>query len=121
MGFQVGKECYSTEAQAADAFYSAQPMSVTSVATTPIKTVVHFVTKDPTYGWINAYLVADPSGGGTIASGTSSILPSKAFPTCTYQPEMSATDKFLDGNTLGWGVALAMVGAWAIHAMRRGL
>lgn len=31
------------------------------------------------------------------------------------------TENFLDGSILGWGVALAMVAAWAIHSMRRGL
>ena len=61
------------------------------------------------------------SSNGAITLNFRSQLPIPSLATCTYEPELSATDKFVDGNVLGWGVALAMVGAWAIHAMRRGL
>lgn len=36
-------------------------------------------------------------------------------------PTCDTAEKFKDGQTLGWGVVAAMVAAFAIHILRRGL
>lgn len=61
------------------------------------------------------------SSTGTITPNFKSSLPIPSLASCTYQPELSATERFGDGAILGWGVAAAMAAAWAIHVMRRGL
>lgn len=61
------------------------------------------------------------SNTGTVTLMFKSPLPIPSLASCTYDASTSNTERFMDGNALGWGVALAMVAAWAIHAMRRGL
>lgn len=46
---------------------------------------------------------------------TSSPVPAIASPTC------NTADKFTDGMQLGWGIAAAMVVAWGITVLRRGI
>lgn len=58
---------------------------------------------------------------GALTLNFRATLPTPALAPCTYDPSTTNTERFMDGNALGWGVALAMVAAWAIHAMRRGL
>jgi len=41
--------------------------------------------------------------------------------TVTAAPLGTPEDQFTDGLTLGWGVVAAMVAAYAIHLLRRGL
>jgi len=55
---------------------------------------------------------------GTPISGA--VVTGKAV-TVTAAPTSTPEAQFADGVTLGWGVVLAMVMAYAIHLLRRGL
>lgn len=61
------------------------------------------------------------SSTGAVTLNFKSPLPTPSLASCTFETPLTNTDRFIDGNVLGWGVALAMVAAWSIHAMRRGL
>lgn len=53
---------------------------------------------------------------GTNYASVSAVVPVSIQP-ANFDPEES----FSDGMSLGWGVAAAMVAAWAIVHLRRGL
>jgi len=40
---------------------------------------------------------------------------------CTLQPSDDPVQQFTDGAILGWGIAAAMVAAWAVTVLRRGI
>lgn len=55
------------------------------------------------------------SSTGTLTLNTTTNLPALSFPTC------DTTSNFSDGAVLGWGVAAAMVAAYAVKFIAQGL
>lgn len=120
-GFAIANQCYETKQAADDAYYSAQPIIVFSSPTDQQVAIIYQPTKTGFGGaWVNTFQVADVVGPGYYSQGSTDII-DRTYPTCDFTSPQTDTERFLDGNVLGWGVALAMVAAWAIHTMRRGL
>lgn len=91
-----------------DAYYSAVAPSQTPGAVTYLSEFVK-----TTGGWVlRRYQVGSDGSVGTL---TDASLPSLSFPACDPQ------ESFKDGMTMGWGVVAAMVAAWALVVMKKGL
>jgi len=109
MGFLVGERCFDTQAQAADQWFSGKEPSYTAGSTS----YVSWFEKNVSNVWqINRQSI---SSTGTITNLTTSNATVPVFPSCTV------TDNFNDGMLLGWGVAAAMIGAYAIKFIAKGL
>lgn len=114
-GHYVNGVCTDT-ALSTDSYYS-QIMPIFSTAGGG--TEIYKVFANANGSWtLDEYTI---SSTGAVTLNFKSPLPIPSLASCTYDPSTSNTERFMDGNALGWGVALAMVAAWAIHAMRRGL
>lgn len=113
-GFSVGAVCYATTAQAVDAYYS----TLNPVSASISSTVTLYVDYSKTSGaWRkNTYQI---NSGGDYTLKTSTAVPSTVYGDCTTINTPS--ENFTDGLLLGWGVAAAMVAAYAIHLLRRAL
>jgi hypothetical protein len=102
MAFQVGSACYGTEVQAAQAQASASVGSIVGVS--PHSVSVSSVAADSiTY-------VLSPVGGGTPITHVAPFTPQ---PCNLLQAE--------DGLAIGWMVAGAWIGAWALLFLARAL
>lgn len=109
MGSRFNDKCYSTNADAADAFFLEQGPFFTSGATS----YVGWFEKNVSNVWqIKRQSIAS---NGTITTLTTSNATVPTFPTCTPLDSMN------DGLTLGWGIAAAMVAAYAIRFLANGL
>lgn len=108
VGAIYGSFCYSSQSQAADAYFSLQPIASLVGTTTYLVeyTKVGSVWKQTSY-------TVSSSGVQSVRYQTDAAVP--VFGTC------DPAEPFNDGLLLGWGIATAMVCAWAISHMRRGL
>lgn len=61
---------------------------------------------------LNDWYLLTYSGPDLVSS---TLLASPIFASC------DTTEQFMDGLAVGWGIVAAMVAAWAIHVLRRGL
>jgi hypothetical protein len=107
-GAILGGKCFPSQSAALDAYYGA--MAPTSQPGT--STYFNAFVKDAGVWKLNQYNV---SAGGSWALLSTSAAPVPTFPDC--DPAQS----FLDGATLGWGVALCIVCAWCFRVLRMGL
>jgi len=108
-GFLAQGVCYSTNVSAADAHFLAQGPFYTAGATS----YLGWFEKSAGLVWqIKRQSIAS---GGAITNLTTSNATVPTFPTC------DTTEQFFDGMSLGWGVAAAIVAAWVIKNLRRGL
>lgn len=105
MGYQTLGRCYETSSEATDAFFSSVAPSVS--ASPPVQVVF---TKSSGDWFFQTYSMGTTA---SLQSSTPAVAPS--FPSC------SSLDQFLDGVALGWGVAGAMILAWAVSFLRRPL
>lgn len=110
MGFLQNEICYNTALEATDAYWSRQDALLTMDGQDNHD--LHVYTFEGGAWLFREYFIAKNSG--ILTPEVSTVLPSIGHASCTFQPELTATDKFLDGSTLGWGVVAAMVMAWAI-------
>lgn len=108
MGYRVAAECYDTLADAQSAFYSSQNDAFV-VGTTTQGQIYHFTGT----AW-NVKGITITSGG-VIATRWDVAAPVRSFATCT---QMTNTESFVDGLTLGWGVVAAMAVAWGYKQMK---
>lgn len=98
-------QCYASNAAAADAYFTGALPAFTSGSTS-------YLSEYARVGgvWkINRFSIA---ANGTVTTLTQSSAPVPTFPTC------DTVEKFVDGQTVGWGIALAMVCAWCIRNLR---
>lgn len=101
-GFIVGSQCVD-QSTATDAYYSNTFPATTSGAVTYTSMFVKSAS-----GWQQVTYQ-----DGTEIQRTTANTPVLA--------PCDTAEKFKDGQTLGWGVVAAMVAAFAIHILRRGL
>lgn len=109
-GFLFNNICYPTLSAATSAHWSANPVSMTAGTTSYISDMVWSGT-----AWvINKYTMTT---AGVLTLNSTTNAPVLAFEACDTKTD------FLDGMTLGWGVAVAMVAAFAIKflAERHGI
>lgn len=107
-GALVGSVCYLSQDAAADAYYSAVAPSQTPGGTTYLSEFV----KVSGVWKLRRYQV---SSAGDVSMLTDAVAPAITFPTC------DPAGSFKDGMTVGWGVVAAMIAAWAVVTVRRGL
>lgn len=108
MGALFDNRCYPDNSSAADAYFLSVGPHFTAGSTSYLQEYL----KVGGVWKIQRYSVAS---NGTVTTLTQSNAPTPAFPAC------DPTESFFDGMTLGWGVAGAIVAAWVIKNMRRGL
>lgn len=107
MGALFQNVCYSTSADAADAFFLAKGVSYTAGATS----YQSWFEKNTSGVWqIKRQSI---SSSGAITNLTTSNATVPTFPTC------DPTETFFDGLSVGWGIALVMAIAWSWHQMKR--
>lgn len=103
-----GDRCYSSPVEAVDAYYSGMAPAQTPGSTTYVLEYV----KTGAVWYAKQYSVSS-TGVWTTRSTTAAPVPT--FPAC------DPSEKFLDGVTMGWGVASAMVMVAAVMVARRGI
>lgn len=108
MGARLGDRCYNSNSDAADAFFTSQGVGYTSGTTS----YLGWFEKNGGTWQINRQSIAS---NGTITNLTASTATVPTFPACNVM------DNFSDGMLLGWGVAGAMLAAFAIKFIARGL
>jgi hypothetical protein len=112
MGSRVNDTCYKTDLEAQDAYYSAAALAHAPATTSTLQM----------FAWsgsawrVKQYSI---SSAGAVTLKWDAPAPALTFPACTVEDD--AATQFADGMTLGWGVAAAMVAAWAVWFLRRGL
>lgn len=107
-GALVGGRCFASQDAAADAYYSGAAPSQTPGATSYLSEFVKV-----SGAWkLRRYQVDNT---GAVAMLSESAVPPMAFATC------DPAESFKDGLTVGWGVVAAMVIAWGVAVVRRGL
>lgn len=107
-GYLFKDICYPTLAGATSAHWSDTPAAITAGSTSYLVDVSFNGSQ-----WVaKRYTI---SSSGTLTLNTTTNLPAVAFETCDTQ------EKFMDGMTIGWGIAVAMVVAVALMQMKRGL
>lgn len=110
MGALFQGRCYDTQQKATDAFFtSVGPQYQQSGTNAGQQT---FFYAKYTSGW---YVCVESVNSGTAPVCT--VATSPVFPDCTDE----SAGGFADGVTIGWGVAAAMVAAYAIAVIRKGL
>lgn len=106
-GYLFNGQCFASHAGASSAYHSVIPVGLTPGATS------YILQKD----WDgSAWVVKHFSlSSGVLTLHTTTVLPSVDFPVC------DTAEHFMDGLTLGWGVAGAVLLSALVMAMRRGL
>jgi hypothetical protein len=107
-GALVGSVCYLSQDAAADAYYSAVAPSQTPGGTSYLSEFV----KVSGVWKVRRYQI---SSAGDVAMLSDATAPSIQFPVC------DPAGSFKDGMTVGWGVVAAMIAAWGVVSLRRGL
>lgn len=107
-GFLHQNVCYASLAEATAAHWSMNPVFITAGSTSYIADTVWSGT-----AWVVKKYTLSSTGALTLNSTTNA--PALSFPTCETGQE------FLDGMSVGWGVAAAIVAAWVVKNLRRGL
>lgn len=108
MGSLVGDRCFSTNADAADYFFSKKDPSYTAGSTS-------YVSWFEKVGAVWQIKRQSVSSAGEITNLTSSTATVPTFSACNVM------DNFTDGVVLGWGVAAAMIAVYAVKFIAKGL
>lgn len=116
VGYSVGAVCYSTSAQAVDAYYSGQPTATLISSTDVVQSVYQKDIGSST--WFLEKITYTSNGTRTLNWYYAHPL-SETFGSCTLPN--SPFENFTDGSVLGWGIAAAMVLAWGVSLIRKGL
>ena len=101
-GFLHGGQCYPSLAEATAAKWSVQPAGITAGSTSYITGAEWSGT-----AWVLKRYTLSSTGALTL--NTTTNAPVQNFPTC------NTFERFNDGMTIGWGVAAAMVCAYALR------
>lgn len=108
LGALVNDKCLPSQADALDFFYSSTAPAYTAGSTSYMSEFV----KVSGVWKIQRYSIAS---NGTVTTLAASNAPVITFPTCEID------GPFLDGVLLGWGIAGAMVVAYAYKMMQKAL
>ncbi|MDO9448876.1 MAG: hypothetical protein Q7J21_00200 [Rugosibacter sp.] len=101
-GALFGDRCYASQSEAVDAFFSGSAPVLTSGSTSYLTEY----TTDNTGIWFLKSWAIDSNGLHTLRYTVLAEYPT--FPTC------EPTEYFVDGVTIGWGIATAMILALCI-------
>ena len=101
MGSLLGSFCYQTNAEAVDAYYSGKEPSYTPGSTSYLS---YFEEVAGVWMIIRKSIASN----GSVTNLNSSTAPVVVFPDC------DPTSNFLDGMTIGWAIASAMIAAYAV-------
>ena len=107
MGALYAGRCFIQSSDAVDAFYSSAPPSLVSGS-------VSYLTEFSNVSGVWQIVRYSMDGSGVVNALSQSVAPVPSFPDCNPAQE------FTDGHLMGWGVAAAMVAAWAITNLKRG-
>jgi len=107
-GALVGATCYVSQDAAQDAYYSAAAPSQTPGGTSYLSEFV----KVAGVWKVRRYQI---SSAGDVSMLSDAAAPAIVFPPC------DPAGTFKDGMTVGWGVVAAMIAAWGVVSLRRGL
>lgn len=102
-----GNHCFQSQSEAVDSYYSMVAPSQTPGS----PSYVMQFSKAGAVWYQNSFSV---SSGGAWTTLSSSIAPVPTFPAC------DPSENFLDGVTIGWGIASAMILVSALMLARRG-
>ena len=105
-GAVLGSVCYQSADAAIDAFYSGSAPSLTSGATSYL---TEFVKESGV--WLVKNWSINSSGTHTLVYSTAAVVPT--FPEC------DPAESFLDGVSVGWGIAAALVAVGCFKLMQR--
>lgn len=105
-GAIFGTKCYTSTAEAVDAYYSQTAPAFTAGEPAHLLEVLNNAGQWMIYRWTIA------QGVRTLDYASPAPLPT--FPTC------DPAEKFMDGQAAGWGIATAMVAVAALMLVRRG-
>jgi len=108
MGYRVGDRCFDTQSDAADQWFSGKEPSFTSGSTS-------FLSWFEKTGGVWQIKRQSVATDGAITNLTSSNATVPVFPSC------SVTETFNDGFAIGWAVAGAMLAAYAVKFIAKGL
>lgn len=78
-------------------------------------------TRDVSGAWSLNYKTCTTGTASPTCSPYSVAAPTNVVGSCTLTPSADPVQEFTDGNLLGWGVVAAMVAAWGITVLRRGI
>lgn len=107
-GYSFNGTCYATQAQANDVYYAQHTVDVLPGATPYVSM---FFWDSAANAWRHATYTVGTNGLWTQKTLVS--MPTRSFPTC------DTATTFTDGMTVGWGIAAAMVAAWAVKNLKR--
>lgn len=108
-GFYFKGICYASSEEASAAYWSAQPVAVTSGTTS-------YLTE---YVWSAATNVAQIKGYSISSAGGQTLRYTITAPPVTFSG-CDTSEGYLDGMALGWGVATAMILVYAVVLAKRG-
>lgn len=114
-GFLYAGTCFSSSSEAVDAYFGAIPPSISIDYATGLTHLVHYVGSAGT--WAIERLQFDNAGAVSLVYSTSVSAP--VFQSC--ETPNTPIEAYLDGVSLGWGVAAACVLAWGVMAIRKGM
>jgi len=115
LGYSVRGQCFATAQEALDAFYTNTPPFMSPLTGTTSFYKFHYQLTGTTWQLRSETITVL---GDKVINFTVTA-PTNIYGSCTLPAD--AASNFADGMTLGWGVAAAMVFAWAIWVLRRGL
>jgi hypothetical protein len=107
-GALVGGRCFSSQDAAADAYYSSAAPSQNPGGTTYLSEFVKV-----SGAWKLRRYQVEANGG--VAMLSDATLPATSFAVC------DPAESFKDGMAVGWGLVAAMVCAWGLVVLRRGI
>ena len=108
MGSLFQTKCYSSNSEAADVYYSSQPIVVV-----PGETMYMAQYSKVGTNWNVAQYTKTGTSNWTLQS--TKPVPFPAFPEC------NPSESFNDGMVIGWGIAAAMIAVWSVTHIRKGL
>lgn len=124
-GFSAIGNCYPTQAEAIDAYYSSKPMQITQFMSGNNAFFFYRYQKYQGVWYEQSGFWSAPSGMGQTYWGAAP-LSYAGIGSCTIAdpsggstPTGDPVEAFIDGHLLGWGVALAMAAAWGVNILRR--
>jgi hypothetical protein len=106
-GAFYGEHCYASQSEAVDAHYSQSAPAQTPGATSYLQEFVNV-----SGAWVIRQFEITSAGAMSLRYETMAPIP--VFPAC------DSAEKFLDGVTVGWGIASAMICVSALMLMKRG-
>lgn len=108
MGYRVGERCFATNTDAADFWFSGKDPSYTAGETS----YVSWFERVGTVWQIKRQSISSTGAITNLASANATV---PTFSAC------DVSEQFMDGFTIGWAIAGAMVAAYAVKFIAKAL